>query len=298
MRVAVARALFIQPDLLLLDEPTNHLDMEAVVWLEDYLSRWSKMLFMVCHSHDCFSSVCSHVVHLDHHSKRLVYYKGNDDQFVETRRDAMTEQLKRYQAEQDDIKAMKEYVARFGHGAARLARQGKSHEKLLNQKLSSGLTFLKPVEDERFKFKFPDPGALPPPVLQVNSLTFGYPGCPDLYTDVDTSTLASTSTRASRSWDPTARARARSSRSSTASSYRARARSGRTPTCACPSSRCTSRTSSITRWRSRPRHAWLPRRRTNTVAHGVLERRVKTRGGARWEARENNEGDDDQRNAM
>ncbi|KAH8096508.1 ATPase [Aureococcus anophagefferens] len=153
--------------------------MEAVVWLEDYLSRWTKMLFMVCHSQDFLNNVCTHVVHLDAAHRRLAYYRGNYDMFVETRRDAAVEQLKKYDAEQADIKAMKEYVAKFGHGNSKMAKQGKSKEKLLTKKLASGLTE-KPVEEMSLKFRFPDPGHIPPPVLQVNDLTFGYPGCPAL----------------------------------------------------------------------------------------------------------------------
>ncbi len=59
----------------MLDEPTNHLDMEAVVWLEDYLSKWKKILFFVSHSQDFMNTVCTHVIHL--HKKELVYYSGN-----------------------------------------------------------------------------------------------------------------------------------------------------------------------------------------------------------------------------
>ena len=51
-RVVFAAVSLSNPHILLLDEPTNHLDMEAVVWLETYLSKWDKMLFMVCHSQD------------------------------------------------------------------------------------------------------------------------------------------------------------------------------------------------------------------------------------------------------
>jgi len=92
--------------------------------------------------------------------------------------------MKRWEAEQADLKQMKEYVAKFGHGTAKLARQGKSKEKLLAKKMASGLTE-KPVEELSLKFRFPDPGHLSPPVLQVNELTFGYGDGPNLYENVD-----------------------------------------------------------------------------------------------------------------
>ena len=120
MRIALARALFIQPTLLLLDEPTNHLDMEAVVWLEDYLSKWDKILLMVSHSQDFMNNVCTHIVHLS--QKKLEYFSGNYDSFVNTLREKQEEQEKRYKSEQDQINHMKEYVARFGQGNAKMAK--------------------------------------------------------------------------------------------------------------------------------------------------------------------------------
>ena len=52
--------------------------------------------------------MCTHIVHLETHTKSLKYYRGNYDQFVETREEVYTDQLKRYNAEQEDIKSMKE----------------------------------------------------------------------------------------------------------------------------------------------------------------------------------------------
>jgi ATP-binding cassette subfamily F protein 1 len=60
--------------LLLLDEPTNHLDLDAVIWLEDYLQKWKKMLLVVSHDQDFLDSVCTDCLHLD--AKKLNHYKG------------------------------------------------------------------------------------------------------------------------------------------------------------------------------------------------------------------------------
>ncbi|CCW64685.1 unnamed protein product [Phytomonas sp. EM1] len=182
MRISLAQALFINPTVLLLDEPTNHLDIEAVVWLENYLSKFNKILLMVSHSQDFMNNVCTKICHM--HLKRLTYYDGNYDQYCITRLEKESNQMKKYQWEQNQIKSMKEYIARFGHGSAKLARQAQSKEKTLAKMTRGGLTDAV-VKDRQINFEFPCSGYLPPPMLQFREVSFNYPGCEPLFQNLD-----------------------------------------------------------------------------------------------------------------
>ncbi|KAL1456909.1 hypothetical protein WDU94_001596 [Cyamophila willieti] len=171
MRIALARALYVTPHLLLLDEPTNHLDLDACVWLEEELKTYKRILVIISHSQDFLNGICTNTIHLD--KNKLKYYGGNYDAFCKTRLELLENQMKQYNWEQDQIAHMKNYIARFGHGSAKLARQAQSKEKTLAKMVNQGLTD-KVTNDKLVTFSFPSCGTIPPPVIMVQNVSFRY----------------------------------------------------------------------------------------------------------------------------
>merc|ERR1719457_479480 len=183
MRVALARALFIKPHLLLLDEPTNHLDLEACVWLEEELKAYPTILMIISHSQDFLNGVCNNIMFLT--EKKLKTYGGNYDTFMKTKAEQDESQMKQFNWEQDQIAHMKNYIARFGHGSAKLARQAQSKEKTLQKMVASGLTE-RVVNDKTLSFNFPPCGKIPPPVIMVQNVSFRYSDeTPYIYKDLE-----------------------------------------------------------------------------------------------------------------
>ncbi|KAI9505406.1 P-loop containing nucleoside triphosphate hydrolase protein [Coemansia spiralis] len=184
MRVALAQCLFKRPTVLLLDDPTNHLDLQSVVYLEEYLKTYNRILLIVSHSQDFLNTVCTHIVHITP-KRRLTYYGGNYDTFVRTKHENEVNQMKAYDKQQDEIAHIKKFIASAGT-YSNLVRQAKSKQKIIDKMEADGL--IEKVEtDRKIKIRFPDTNRLPPPVLSFDAVTFSYDGNVDhaLYYEVD-----------------------------------------------------------------------------------------------------------------
>lgn len=86
-RVALANVLITEPDFLMLDEPTNHLDLQMIEWLEGYLSRGNKTIFMITHDRHFLDKVCDTILELD--ERKIYTYHGNYAYYLEKRQERM-----------------------------------------------------------------------------------------------------------------------------------------------------------------------------------------------------------------
>ena len=169
VRISLAKALFIMPDLLLLDEPTNHLDMNAVMWLEDYLINWPYTLVIVSHAKDFINNIATDVIHLA--NQKLTYYKGNYLDFERDRAEKIKNNHRLHEAQVKKMAHMQEFIDRFRYKAKR-ANLVQSRIKQMNK-----MEIVEEIlEDPTCIFVFPEPTKINPPVLRLDNADLGYNG--------------------------------------------------------------------------------------------------------------------------
>jgi ATP-binding cassette, subfamily F, member 3 len=177
MRVSLAAALFIEPDLLMLDEPTNHLDLEAVLWLEDYLQSYRHTVLLVSHDRAFLDEVCTDVILFK--NQRLTYFRGNFSQYMSQYEELNLVQARQREAQMVKVQHMQEFVDKFRYNAKR-ASLVQSRIKTLEKE-----TIVEEVEEEvKFQFFFPDAGLIGRPVIEIEGVTFGYDNAEALFRDV------------------------------------------------------------------------------------------------------------------
>jgi ATP-binding cassette subfamily F protein 3 len=167
MRVALARVLFLEPELLLLDEPTNHLDLEATIWLEGWLQRFSGAAIIVSHDRGLLERCVDSIAHLDR--SKLTLYPGAFDNFVRVRAERQAQQIAQNEKLGAERARIQSFVDRFKAKASK-ARQAQSRIKALERMPAIESV----VEDHVTRFAFPEPAALAPPVLSISGGSIGY----------------------------------------------------------------------------------------------------------------------------
>ena len=167
MRLQLARALMCPSDLLLLDEPTNHLDLDALVWLESWLQRYTGTLLVISHDRDFLDATTQVTLHVA--NGRLQRYSGNYTQFERLRAEQLNQQQLALVRQEQRIAHLQSFIDRFKAKATK-ARQAQSRVKALER-----MARVAPLTAQHeFGFAFAAPQAMPNPMLQMREVSVGY----------------------------------------------------------------------------------------------------------------------------
>ncbi len=167
LRLNLAQALMCPSDLLLLDEPTNHLDLDAVFWLEQWLTSYPGTLILISHDRDFLDSIVTHIAHLE--QQKLTNYKGNYSAFEQARAEKLAQQQASFEKQQREIAHMESFIRRFKAKASK-AKQAQSRVKALER-----MSVIAPAHvDTQFSFEFPKADKTSSPLLSLEEGRIGY----------------------------------------------------------------------------------------------------------------------------
>ena len=167
MRLQLARALMAPSDLLLLDEPTNHLDLDALVWLEAWLKRYSGTMIVISHDREFLDAITN--VTLQIQGGQINRYGGNYSRFEELRAQQLELQAASFAKQQEKMAHLQKFIDRFKAKASK-AKQAQSRVKQLERMEKIGPV----LAEAEFTFEFKEPANLPNPMLAITDAAFGY----------------------------------------------------------------------------------------------------------------------------
>jgi ATP-binding cassette subfamily F protein 3 len=174
MRVALAAALFAEPDLLLLDEPTNYLDLEGALWLEARLKKYPHTALIISHDRELLNNSVDAILHLS--GGKLDLYTGGYDAFELLRAEKARLQTATRAKQEAERAHLQKFIDRFRAKASK-ATQAQSRIK----RLAKLAPIAEVVEERVTPFTLPSPARpLAPPLLQLEHATVGYDGTPVL----------------------------------------------------------------------------------------------------------------------
>lgn len=129
-RLSLACLLLKKPDVLLLDEPTNHLDIDTLKWLEQYIRNYRGTVVIVSHDRYFLDQTVNRIFEVENH--HLYKYNGSYAQYAQQKKERRAEEMRRYSAQQKEIKKQEEIIRRFKQrGTEKLAKRAASREKKL-----------------------------------------------------------------------------------------------------------------------------------------------------------------------
>ncbi|MFL6214406.1 MAG: ABC-F family ATP-binding cassette domain-containing protein [Blastocatellia bacterium] len=165
-RLALAKLLLSEPDVLLLDEPTNHLDVNAVEWLEDFLSEYKRAFVIISHDRFLLDRTANKIIEID--AGRANSYTGNYTAYVKQREERQLSQQREYEQQQELIARTEEFIRR--NLAGQKTKQAKSRRKMLEK-----MERVESVRDDRTaSFGIKDVARAGDNVLAVSDLAVGY----------------------------------------------------------------------------------------------------------------------------